>query len=117
MVIDRLTKMSYFIRCSKNLDARQFTKPFMKDIVRLHILLDNIITDRGTLFTSDQGKETTGKIAIERTISTAFNPETDWQTERTHAILEQYLHGYINYQQDYCSGYIPRAEIAYDNGC
>jgi len=53
VVIDRLTKMSHFIPCSKDLDARQFANLFMKEIVRLHGLPDNIITDRETLFTSD----------------------------------------------------------------
>jgi len=62
VVIDRLTNMSHFIPCSKNLDARQFANLFMKEIVRLHRLPHDIITDRGTLFTSDLWKETTGKL-------------------------------------------------------
>jgi len=51
VVIDRLTKMSHFVPCSKDLDARQFANLFMKEIVTLHGLPHNIITDRGTLFT------------------------------------------------------------------
>jgi len=112
VVIDRLTKMSHFIPCSKDLDARQFANPFMQEIVRLHALPHNIITDRGILFTSDLWKETTGKLGIQRRLSTACNPETDGQTERTHAILEQYLRAYINYQQDDWCGYLPLAEFA-----
>jgi len=88
VVIDRLTKMSHFIPCSKDLDARQFAILFMKEIVRLHGLPHDIITDRGTLFSSDLWKETTGKLGIERRPSTAFHPQTDRQTERTNAILE-----------------------------
>ena len=53
VVIDRLTKMSHFIPCSKYLDARQFANLFMKVLVRLHGLPHDIITDRGTQFTSD----------------------------------------------------------------
>jgi hypothetical protein len=116
VVIDRLTKMSHFIPCSKDLDARQFANLFMKEIVRLHGLPHDIITDRGTLFTSDLWKETTGKLGIERRLSTAFHPQTDGQTERTNAILEQYLRAYINYQQDDWCGYLPLAEFAYNNG-
>jgi len=81
VVIDRLTKMSHFIACSKDLDARQFANRFMREIVRLHGLPHDIITDRGTLFTSDLWKETTGKLGIERRLSTAFHPQTDGQTE------------------------------------
>ena len=108
--------MSHFIPCSKNLDARQFANLFMKEIVRLHGLPHDIITDRGTLFTSDLWKETTGKLGIERRLGTAFHPQTDGETERTNAILEQYLRAYINYQEDDWSGYLPLAEFAYNNG-
>jgi len=116
VVIDRLTKMSHFIPCSKDLDARQFANLFMRDIVRLHGLPHDIITDRGTLLTSDLWKETTGELGIERRLSTAFHPQTDGQTERTNAIMEQYLRAYIKYQQDDWCGYLPLAEFAYHNG-
>jgi len=116
VVIDRLTKMSHFIQCSKDLDARQLANLFMKEIVRLHGLPHDMITDRGRLFTSDLWKEITGKLGIERRLSTAFHPQTDGQTERTNAILEQYLRAYINYQQDDWCGYLPLAEFAYNNG-
>ena len=53
VVIDRLMKMSHFIPCSKDLDARQFANLFLKGIVRLHGLPHEIITDRETIFTSD----------------------------------------------------------------
>jgi len=60
VVIDRLTKMTHFIGCSQDLDARQFANLLMKVIVRLHRLPQNIITDRGTLFTSYLWQETMG---------------------------------------------------------
>jgi len=116
VVIDRLTKRDHFIPYSKDLDAQQFTHLFMKEIVRLHGIPHDIITDRGTLFTSDLWKETTGKLGIQRRLSTAFHPQTDRQTERTNAILEQYLRAYINYQQDDWSDYLLLAEFAYNNG-
>jgi len=116
VVIDRLTKMSHFFPCSMDLDARQFANLFMKEIVRLHGLPHDIITDRGTLFTPDLWKETTGKVGIERRLSMAFHPETEGQIERTNTILEQYLRAYINYQQDDWCGYLPLAEFAYNNG-
>jgi transposase InsO family protein len=116
VVIDRLTKMSHFIPCKKELNARQFAKLFMKEVVRLHGLPQDIITDRGTLFTSDLWKEVTRQTGIERRMSTAFHPQTDGQTERTNGILEQYLRAYINYQQDNWCDLLPLAEFAYNNG-
>jgi len=64
VVIDRRTKMSHFIPCSKDVDVRQFANLFTKEIVRLHRLPHDFITDRGTLFTSELWKRTTGKLGI-----------------------------------------------------
>ena len=115
VVIDRLTKMSHFIPCKKSLDARQFATLFLKEIVRLHGIPRDVITDRGSLFTSDLWKKTTEKLGIERRLSTAFHPQTDGQTERTNGILDQYLRVYVNYQQDNWNELLPMAEFAYNN--
>ena len=96
VIIDRLTKMSHFISCKKDLDTRQFTTIFMQYIVRLHRIPSDIISDRGSLFISGLWKQITEKLGIERRLSTAFHPQTDGQTERTNAILEQYLRAYGN---------------------
>jgi hypothetical protein len=37
-------------------------------------------------------------LGMSRNLSTAFHPETDGQTERVNAIMEQYLQAYCNYQ-------------------
>jgi len=116
VVIDQLTKMSHLIPCSKDQNVQQFANLFMKEIVRLHRLPHDIITARGTLYTSDLWKETTRKLVVEQRLSTAFHPQKDGQTERINAILEQYLRAYINYQQDNWCGYLPFAEFAYNNG-
>src|SRR5207302_8428680 len=95
VVINRLTKMSHFILCRKDINVKQFALVFLKEIFRLHGLPRDIITDRGSIFTSDMWKEITNELHIERRLSTAFHPQTDGQTEHTNGILEQYLHAYI----------------------
>jgi len=116
VVIDHLTKMSQFTACRKNLDARGLADLMTKEIFRLHGISKDIISDRGTLFTSEFWKQYTKEMEVERKLSTAFHPQTDGQTERTNAILEQYLRAYINYQQDNWNQLLPMAEFAYNNG-
>ena len=108
--------MSHFIPGKKDLDARQFATLFMQNIVRLHGIPRDMITDRGSLFTLGLWKQITEKLGIERRLRTVFSPQTDGKTERTNAILEQYLRAYINYQQDNWNESLPLAEFAYDNG-
>ena len=75
----------------------------------------DIISDRGSIFTSEFWKKATREWHIQRKLSTAFHPQTDGQTERTNAIMEQYLRAYVNYQQDDWTEKLPMAEFAYNN--
>src|SRR5207302_1863185 len=86
VVVDRLTKMSHFIPCRKDINIKQFVLVFLKEIFRLHGLPRDIITDRGSIFTSDMWKEIMKKLRIIRCLSTAFHPQTDRQTERMNGI-------------------------------
>ena len=91
IVIDRPTKMAHFLPCTKDINAPQFSELFGRKIFRLYGLPKDIITDRGSIFTSDLWKETTKQLGIERRLSTAFHWQTDGHTERTNSTLEQYV--------------------------
>ena len=47
--------------------------------------------------------------------STAYHPQTDGQTERMNAVMEQYLQAYVNYLQDDWIRYLALAEFATNN--
>ena len=95
--------------------AGQFIRLFTENVFRLHGMPKDITTDRGSIFTSDKWKEITQEWDIKRNLSRAFYLETNGQTERTNAILEQYLRAYVNYQQDDWTELLPYAEFAYNN--
>ena len=108
--------MSHFIPCTRDLSAQQFTTLFLKEIIQLHGIPRDVITDRESLFTSDLLKETMEKFGIERRLSTAFHSQTDGQTKPTNGILEHYLRADVNYQKDNRNKLLPMAEFAYNNG-
>ena len=91
VVIDRLTKMAHFVPCHTSIKAEEFGRLFIQNIFRLHGMPHDIVSDRGSLFTSEFWKKATEGRQIQRKLSTAFHPQTDGQTERTNAIMEQYL--------------------------
>ena len=115
VVIDRLTKMAHFMPTHDTVDAPGLAKLLQDNIWRLHGIPSSIISDRGSLFTSIFWKSLSKLLKTEINLSTAFHPQTDGQTERTDAALEQYLRIYSNYQQDNWVDLLTTAEFAFNN--
>ena len=76
------------------------TDLLLTNIVRLHGLPDDIISDRGPQFMSHLWKRLFQTLGTSTKFWTAFHLESDGQTERVNQILEQYLRCMISYQQD-----------------
>ena len=115
VIVDRLTKMAHFIPTINEVDAPMTAKLFLENIYKLHGLPNDIISDRGSIFTSNFWKELMNLIMIKTNMSTAFHPQSDGQTERVNQILEQYLRLYCDHLQDNWSELLPLAEFAYNN--
>lgn len=115
VVVDRLTKMAHFVPTSDDIDAEGIVSLFVSRIVSAHGLPDDIVSDRGSVFTAKFTQAIMKSLGVTQNLSTAFHPQTDGQTERTNATLEQYLRCYINYQQDDWVDLLPMAEFCYNN--
>lgn len=113
--VDRLTKMAHFAPTHDEVDAAGTVALFLDHVVRTHGLPDDIVSDRGTTFTAQFTQACMDALRVKQNLSTAFHPQTDGQTERTNATLEQYLRCFLNYQQDDWSQLLPLAEFAYNN--
>jgi hypothetical protein len=114
VVVDRLTKMSHFIPCRDSCTAEEVALLYRDSVWKHHGLPASIVSDRGAIFVSTFWRNLCSRLGIQSRLSTAFHPETDGQTERTNAILEQYLRGYINYQQDDWHSWLSQAEFAHN---
>ncbi|KAI0990945.1 hypothetical protein K3495_g17242, partial [Podosphaera aphanis] len=95
--------------------AMDLANIFVRDIYRLHGLVDTIVSDRGPLFISDLWKAVCHRLQIKILLSTAYHPETDGQTENANAYLEQYLRNFINFSQNDWVDWLPLAEFAANN--
>ena len=115
VVVDRFTKMAHFIPCSKAISGAATANLILENVVRLHGLPDDIVSDRGPPFISRFWKRLFQILGTTTKLSTAFHPQTDGQTERVNQVLEQYLRCVVSYQQDDWTTLLPLAEFAYNN--
>ena len=115
VVVDRLTKARHLVPCRTNTDANDLADLFIANVFRLHGLPDSIVSDRGPQFASAFWKRLCDRLSIDRKLSTSFHPETDGQTERVNAVMEQYLRAYVSHLQEDWSTWLPLAEFAANN--
>lgn len=115
VVIDRFTKMSYYIAVSCEMTAKDMADILLERVFVVTGFPNSIISDRGSLFTSKFWKELCFQLGIKRKLSTAFHPQTDGQTERQNQVLEHYLRAYVNQRQDDWPQLLPAAAMAYNN--
>ena len=114
-VVDRHTKMAHFIPAPKLPTAEETAVMFIKEVVRLHGLPREIVSDRGTQFTSHLWKRMLDLLGIEACLSSAYHPQSNGQAERANQILQQYLRCFVSYQQDDWVSLLPLAEFTFNN--
>ena len=115
VVIDRFTKMGHFIPFPKVPSAFDTATAFMNNIFRLHGLPSEIISDRGTQFTSKFWSSICKSFKINMKLASPFHHQTNGLTERVNSVVEQYLRCYANFKgSDWCN-FIFLAEFSYNN--
>jgi hypothetical protein len=87
----------------------------MHDIVRLHGVPDSILSDRDPRFTAHFWRAFWARLGTTLTMSTAYHPQTDGQTERTNRTLEEMLRSFVNFEQNDWDRHLDTAEMAYNN--
>jgi transposase InsO family protein len=81
VVVDRLTKRGHFFAITNQFSAKDLALLLYDRIYPLHGLPLQIISDRGTQFAAELFQEWCKLLEIESTMSTAYHPQTDGQTE------------------------------------
>jgi len=115
VVVDRLTKMVYFIPTTEKTSAEGLARLFRDNVWKLHGLPESIISDRELQFAAGLMRELNEILGIKSKLSTAFHLQTDGQTERVNQELEQYLRMFIDHRQEQWPEWLGMAEFAYNN--
>jgi hypothetical protein len=113
--IDRLTKMVHLVPTITKVSAVESAKLLVHNVWRLHGLPKEIVLDRDPRFTSECWTEIMRLVGTKQSMSSAFHPQTDGQTELANAILEDMLRAYVSPQQDDWDECLDAAEFAINN--
>ncbi|MBW0509690.1 hypothetical protein O181_049405 [Austropuccinia psidii MF-1] len=115
VVVDRLSKIEIFIAPYRAITSLDLPPIFINHLFSKHGFPASIVSDRGSLSVSSFWTQLCQQLKISRDHPTAFNPETDGQSDRVNQILEQYLQMYVSYHQDDWDTWLPLAQFSYNN--
>ena len=93
--VDRLTKMVHIAPTYTSVTAEGTAELFATHVFKHHGLPDNLVTDRGSVFTSHFWTELMRLLGTKHSMSTAYHPQSDGQTERVNRVLEDMLRHYV----------------------
>ena len=91
VIVDRLTKSAYFLAVRMTFTLERFCRLYIREIVRLRGVLISIVSNRDLRFTAHFWKSFQKGMGTRLTMSTAFHPQTNGQSERTIQVLEDML--------------------------
>ncbi|XMA14720.1 hypothetical protein WAI453_007511 [Rhynchosporium graminicola] len=113
VMVCRLTKEPEFVPVTKEMNSFQLAHIVLERIFSRHGMPDDLVSDRGSIFTSAFWSTLTKSLHATRGLSTAFHPQTDGQTERMNAILETYLRIYVQFNQEDWPDFLCLAKYAW----
>jgi hypothetical protein len=114
VVVDRFTKMAHFIPIKKK-DSPTVAQAYLENVWKYHGFPEDVVSDRDSTFTGSFFTDLYNYLGIKRSISTAYHPQTDGQTERINQVIESYLRSYCNYERNDWASMLAMAEYAYNN--
>lgn len=114
VVIDRLSKQGHFIGLGSQFIALQVAEIFIREIVRIHGIPISLISYRDPVFMNQFWRELFRLQGKTLSMSSAYDPQIDGQTERLNRYLEDYLRSFTAEQPCHWFRYLPWAEWHYN---
>ncbi|XP_013630991.1 PREDICTED: uncharacterized protein LOC106336642, partial [Brassica oleracea var. oleracea] len=91
VIVDRLTKVVHLLPMKETNKVEVLEEMYVDQIVRLHGVPTDIVSDRDPRFTSNFWKALQEAVGTKLFISTVYHPETDGQTKRTIRTIEDMI--------------------------
>jgi hypothetical protein len=112
--VDRFSKMAHFIPCHKSDNASHVADLFFFKIVRLHDVLNTIVSDRDAKFLIHFWRTLWLKLWMKLLFSTICHPQTDGQTEVVNHTLSTMLWAILKCNLKLWDECLPHIKFAYN---
>jgi hypothetical protein len=116
VVVEKLTKEAHFIPVKTAHKGKNIAEMYLKEVVRLHGVPKEIVSNRDPKFTSKFWKGLFKGFGTNLNLSATYHPESDGKTKRTTRIIESMLRMYVMDQPSKWEDYIHLVEFSYNNG-
>ncbi len=114
VVVDRFSKAAHFIALPKLPSAKDTAEIVLQNVVRIHGIPVDIVTDRGPQFMSRYWRAFWSLFGSSVSLSSGFHPQSNGQTERVNQELEKYLRCFTSHQPSSWSRFLVWAELAHN---
>ena len=114
-VIDSVSKRVHFILTHTTVTVEGVARLFLYHIWKLHGLPKCIVSDYGPQFVASFTKKLYRLLDIRLFSFTAWHPQTNGQTEHVNQELDQFLHLFVNEQQNDWYDLLPIMEFQHNN--
>ena len=112
VVIDRFTLQVHLLPMTTRAMAKAVTWLFFTEIIRLHGMLESIISDQDPKFTSKFWKELHRLMGMKLLMSTSVHPQMDGATEQANHSIGQVLRALVHNSQNDWAEHCPMVEFA-----
>ncbi|KAI2652463.1 Transposon Tf2-8 polyprotein [Labeo rohita] len=112
VTIDRFSESCRLIPLKGLPTAMETALALFHNVFRIYGLPEDIVSDRGTQFTSQVWKEFCKQLDINVSLTSGYHPQANGQVERLNQEIGRYLRTYCNREQHRWSDFLPWAEYA-----
>jgi hypothetical protein len=110
--VDRFSKRVIIIPTTLELTAEEAASLFIQHVFRHHGLCRSLVGDRDPRWTADFFESLFARLGTQLHLSTANHPQSDGQTEKMNAVVEQTLRSFVAHHQQDWEDLLPLVEFA-----
>jgi transposase InsO family protein len=115
VIVDKLTKYGIFIPTTTNVTEVETSALFFKHVISKFGIPRQVISDRDTRWRGEFWNEICDRMGMIRSLTTAYHPQADGQTEVLNQSLEISLRAYVGPSQDDWASYLDVLALSYNS--